>query len=171
MAFELECLHPNQVLNRWTFALENSSTRWKRIQLLKGIQGHRTPEGLTALRSEFPAVGDGLEERCILRNLGQWPGHSESEEGAGKAYVQLFSCIILDVSISKFDLHFHSQSKNQLPKRYFVPSFKSWLSIKWISFEKKCNEMWLVQTSVKFIVLLKSYWVFVYEMCFTVFEV
>lgn len=27
MAFELECLHPNQVLNRWTFALENSSTR------------------------------------------------------------------------------------------------------------------------------------------------
>lgn len=31
--------------------------------------------------------------------------------------------------------------------------------------------MWLAQMSVKFIVLLKSYWVFVYEMYFSVFEV
>lgn len=31
--------------------------------------------------------------------------------------------------------------------------------------------MWLVQMSVKFIVLLKSYRLFVYEMYFSVFEV
>lgn len=37
--------------------------------------------------------------------------------------------------------------------------------------KKKINEMWLVQMSVKFIVLLKSYWVFVYEMYFSVFVV
>ena len=135
---------------------------------------HRTPDELTALIEVWVS--------CCWAWLrgkmypGDRPWYNESQEwwkvGQGGSLCTTFQLHNIRCVHSKSDWHFDGQSKNNFLKGFFVPSFKIWLSIKWNFFlKKKCNEMWLVQMSVKFIVLLKSYWVFVYEMYFSVFEV
>lgn len=99
--------------------------------------------------------------------------HNESEalgEGVQSMCTALHSHDIWCVR-NKFDLPFHDSSKTSSLKGSLYPFSKSDSPSNGISLKKKCNEMWLVQMSVKFIVLLKSYWVFVYEMYFSVFEV
>lgn len=43
MAFRLEHLQQHQLMNRWRRVLENSSTYWKKRELLTGMQGPGTP--------------------------------------------------------------------------------------------------------------------------------
>ena len=164
MAFRLDCLHSHQVIYRWKFEVES-------MQLLKGIRNTWWADE-TNWGPSFPLLGmvrgKMYPERHRRWTMIQWI--SGVVEGGGGSLCTTFQLHNIRCVHSKSDWHFDGQSKTNFLKGLLHPLSKSDSPSNGISLKKKCNEMWLVQMSVKFIVLLKSYWVFVYEMYFSVFE-